>query len=149
THQQYLERTKHAGRGKLPPAHGPRPAASMRNLGEALAAGRRDELPVVNPFDRQQLIGDRPNAPRRAPQRDDLEAGVLVEMDVQARGDRAKAVMLDVRELVGKRVSLVVVDEGQHADRLARERRPLLLDELAPEQVAHELAAIAVATPGA
>ena len=57
--------------------------------------------------------------------------------------------MLNVRELVGKRVSLVVVDEGQHADRLARERRPLLLDELAPEQVAHELAAVAVATPGA
>src|SRR2546426_126449 len=70
-------------------------------------------------------------------------------MDVQARRDRAVAVVLDVRELVRQRVRLVVVDQGENAHRLAGPRRPFLLDELAPEQIAHELAAVAVAPAGA
>src|SRR5215831_1076833 len=53
--------------------------------------------------------------------------------------------MLDVGELVGERVCLVIVDERQHPHRLAGERRPLLLHQLAPQQIAHELAAVAVA----
>src|SRR5262249_60448675 len=134
-----------------PPAPGAPTAASEREteLGQALAASRGNELPVPNAFDRQQLIRDRPDAPRRATQRDDLEAGVLVEMDVQARGDRAKAVVLDVGELVGERVRLVIVDERQHAHRLARQRRPLFLHQLTTEKVAHEFAAVTVPTADA
>src|SRR5207245_8628750 len=121
----------------------PRPAASTEKLRQAFTASSRDELPVANSFDRQQLVGDRADASGRAPERDDLEAGVLIEVDVQARRDRAIPVMLDVRELVGERARLVVVDEGQHTDRLARQGRPFLLHELAAEQIAPDLAAAA------
>jgi len=58
-------------------------------------------------------------------------------------------VVLDIGELVGQRVRLVIVNKGQDADRLTRPRRPFLFHELASEQVTHELAPVAVAPPGA
>src|SRR4029453_15081124 len=105
-----------SARRRAPPPGGPRPARPppRKRLDQVLTTSSRDKLPVANSFDREQLIRNGPNAPRRAAQRDDLEAGVLVEVHVEARGDRAEPVVLDVRQLVRERVSLVVVDEGQY-----------------------------------
>ena len=58
------------------------PSYPPAKLGQALTTSSRDELPVPHSFDRQQLVRDRANAPGRAAQRDDLEAGMLVEMNV-------------------------------------------------------------------
>ena len=67
-------------------------------------------------------------APALTPaQRDDLEAGVLVQMDMQARRDRAEAMVLDVGELVRERARLVVVHQREHTDGLARRRLPRAL----------------------
>ena len=77
----------------------------------------------------EQAVGDVPDLLRRAPEGQDLETGVRVEVDVQRGGDRLIAVVLDVGKLVGEGAGVVIVDEGEDADRLAPLLRPFLPDE--------------------
>src|SRR5437867_7596480 len=132
-----------------PPSTSSRPQTTRRQLSEALGASRRHELPVPDAFEREQLVGDGADPARRPAEGHDLEARVRVQVNVERRGDRAIAVVLDVGELVLQRARAVLVDQRQNAHRLARPPRPFLLDELGAQQVAHELAAVRVAAAGA
>ena len=105
--------------------------------------------PYRTAFTATSSLGELADPAHGAAKDDDLEAGVLVPVHVQGGGDGAEVVVLHFRQLVGQRAGAVIVDEGQHADRLAALLRPLLLDELRPEEVADELAAGGVAARGA
>src|SRR6185295_87214 len=95
---------------------------------------------------RDQAAGHLLHALHRTAQRDHFQAAVGVEMHVQRGGDDAVALVLDVVQLVGERARVVVVDQDQHAHGLTRLLLPLLLHELGPQHVPHELAAVGVAT---
>ncbi len=112
----------------------------VRVLGE----GRRDELPVLDPLGGEQAVGRRLDEGRRAAQHDDLQAVVVIEVDVQGRDDVLAEVVLHVGELLGELADVMVIDQGQRGD-----REPVALevgvDQVGAHEVAQRLGAVGVA----
>src|SRR2546425_6150466 len=120
-------------------------ARPERNSRQRFPRRRRNELAVPHATDRQEVVRQPLDRVSGAAERNDLEAGVAVEVDVQSRRDHLVTVVLDIGELVRECAGVVVIHQHEDADRLPRLLVPLLLHQLRPAQIADELATVGVA----
>jgi hypothetical protein len=65
---------------------------------------------------------------------------------MHAGQDQAVKTVLEIGELFGQRVDMMVIDERDRADRLLV-GVPLLVDEIVPDEVAQRLGAVRVLLP--
>jgi hypothetical protein len=103
---------------------------------------------VLDPLGADEFGGDALDRTRGSPKDEDLQAVVMIEVDVKRRDDLLMMRMLLGREAVRKIRGVVIVDERDRSDGLSLTGLPLLLDERRTHEIAYRLGPVHVAALG-
>ena len=108
------------------------------------ARGTHRQFAVQHALGAPHHVGDLPHPAGLALDQQDLGAQVLVEMHVRRGQDRRVLVVLQLDQLLRQAANVMVEDQRDGADHFLVPV-PLLLDQLASDQIADELGAVGVA----
>jgi len=106
----------------------------QEDLLDVLARAGHAECPMAHALDRTEFIGKFLDLAGLALHGNDLQAVVVVEVDMLGRDDGILVVVLQVGKLARKAPLVMVVDEGDGAGHLLV-LLPLVLDQLLADEV--------------
>ncbi len=107
--------------------------------------GGNGQFAVADTLGANEAIGDGADLAAGAFENEDLQAVVVVEVDVESGDDGIVVFVLHPGELLAERADVVVVDEGECADDRSGGRLTVLSDELIADQIAEGFGAVGVA----
>ena len=102
-------------------------------------------LPELDSFDADQRIGDSPHILRFPFHHENLQAVVMIQVNVHRRKNVVMRFMLHVGELVAQHPDVMIVNQGDGSDHRLVGRFRGLSDQLIPYQIAEGLRAVRVA----
>jgi len=102
-------------------------------------SGAKDKLAVLNPLQGSDCRGERSELSGMTAEQDHLETCVVRDVHVRCRDDRCMVIVLHLPETRGEVTFVVVVDEGQDAERVRELIPHLFIHKPRADEVAERL----------
>jgi len=90
---------------------------------------------MMDAFQTRDVRGDFPQGSRSTPQQDDLQAVIVIDMNMSGGNDGMVVIVLDCRQTLFKFTLVVIIHERQHGEC----RRLVILNPIFIENGAHEI----------
>lgn len=109
--------------------------------------GGENEPPRLDPLGSDQIVGELANRPRSSPQQNHLQASTLIKVNMRSGDDAIEVRVLQIGEASRRSSRVVIVDEGEDAERLLRFVGDDFFDERPAHQASDGLGAVGIPMP--